>query len=122
MRRTGTVLHPAALLLTALLLWPCLTHAELQGDPAATAGPAESRAEPADTVRVGVLYLSNRSRDGNGSVANGYNGDRGKPHFGRCEVEFTPIPIINQVASRLPFYLRSESNLVSRAEQADPLA
>jgi esterase/lipase superfamily enzyme len=68
------------------------------------------------------LYLTNRSREARGPVANGYNGDRGEPHFGRCEVEFTPIPIINQVASRLPFYLQSESNVVSRAEQADPLA
>jgi esterase/lipase superfamily enzyme len=73
-----------------------------------------------DTVRVGVLYLTNRSRDERGSTAGNYNGDRGEAHFGRCEVEFTPIPVINQVASRLPFYLQSESNVVSIAEQADP--
>jgi esterase/lipase superfamily enzyme len=53
-------------------------------------------------------------------VADTYSGDRGEAHFGRCEVEFTPIPIINQVASKMPFYLKSETSLVSLAEQADP--
>ncbi len=43
----------------------------------------------------------------------------GKPHFGRCEVEFTPIPIINQVAPKCPFYIKRETNRVSADRPKD---
>jgi esterase/lipase superfamily enzyme len=49
-----------------------------------------------------------------------YSGERGEPHFGRCQVEFTPIPIINQLALRMPFYVQRETNLVSLAEPVEP--
>jgi esterase/lipase superfamily enzyme len=120
MRRTLAVLFQSVFLLTVSVLQPCPAYAEQAAAPAATSAPAEPAAGRLDTVRVGVLYLTNRSRDERGSTAGNYNGDRGEAHFGRCEVEFTPIPVINQVASRLPFYLQSESNVVSIAEQADP--
>ena len=53
-------------------------------------------------------------------MAETYNGDRGEAHFGRCEVKFSPIPIVNHVASKIPFYVQSETSAVSLAEQDDP--
>ncbi|MGD8644870.1 MAG: alpha/beta hydrolase, partial [Chromatiales bacterium] len=46
-----------------------------------------------------------------------YGGERGEAHFGRCEVEFTPIPIINDVAPRMSFYVQSETQEVVLAER-----
>jgi esterase/lipase superfamily enzyme len=119
MRRIRAVRPHAAFLLTVIFLWPCLSNAEQPVAPAATSAPAEPVAGRGDTVKASVFYLTNRKRYAGKPVADTYSGDRGEPHFGRCEVEFTPIPIINQVASRLPFYLQSETNVVSLAEQND---
>ncbi len=110
MRRIRTVRPHAAFLLTAIFFWPCLSNAEQPVDPADVQG---------DTVKTSIFYLTNRKRHEGKPVADTYSGDRGELHFGRCEVEFTPIPIINQFASRLPFYLQSETNVVSLAEQTD---
>ncbi len=74
----------------------------------------------APPVKVGVFYLTNRRHLEDKPVAETYNGERGVPRFGRCEVEFTPIPLINHVAPKIPFYIQSETNVVSLAGQADP--
>ncbi len=112
-------LLPAACLLTVMLFWSCIASAA-PNNSVATAAPAEPAERGEATVKVSVFYLTNRRRYEGKPVADTYSGDRGEPHFGRCEVEFTPIPIINQVASKIPFYLKSETNFVSLAEQADP--
>jgi esterase/lipase superfamily enzyme len=85
----------------------------------ATTAPAEAASRGETAVKVSVFYLTNRKRYQGKPVADTYSGERGDAHFGRCEVEFTPIPIINQVAAKMPFYLKSETNLVSLAEKAD---
>ena len=117
MCRIRTVLHQPALLLTVILLWPCLASGETPAAPVVTAATAEREEVP---VKVSVFYLTNRSRHADKLVADTYSGDRGDPHFGRCEVEFSPIPIVNHVASKMPFYLQDETTVVSLAEQADP--
>ena len=72
------------------------------------------------TERVTVFYLTNRKFHANKPVAESYNGERGEVHFGRCEVEFTPIPLINHVAPKIPFYIQSETRAISLTEQTDP--
>jgi esterase/lipase superfamily enzyme len=109
----------SAFLLAILFLWPCLSSGEQPDAPVVKTTPAEPAARGAATVKVSVFYLTNRKHDEDKPVADTYNGDRGEPHFGRCVVEFTPIPIINDVAPKLPFYLPSETNVVSLAEQTD---
>jgi esterase/lipase superfamily enzyme len=109
----------AACLLSEMLFWSCIASAA-SNDSVATAALVEPVERGEASVRVGVFYLTNRRYYDGKPVADSYGGERGEPHFGRCEVEFTPIPIINQVASKIPFYLKSETNSVSLAEQADP--
>jgi esterase/lipase superfamily enzyme len=72
--------------------------------------------------RVPVFYLTNRKYHANKPVVDSYNGERGDVHFGRCEVEFTPIPFINHVAPKIPFYIQSETRAISLTEQTNPPA
>ena len=114
-----TVRHHSAFLLTVILLWSCIASGAKPDDAVATTIPPETDGGGEATVKVSVFYLTNRRRYAGKPVADTYSGDRGEAHFGRCEVEFTPIPILNQVAAKMPFYLKSETNLVSLAEKAD---
>jgi len=120
MGRIRTPRRHSTLLLAVILLWSCIASGEKLDEPVATTTPAEAGGREEASVKVSVFYLTNRKRHQGKPVADTYSGERGEAHFGRCEVEFTPIPIINQVASRMPFYLKSETNLVSLVEQADP--
>ena len=85
---------------------------------ATTAPPAPAKVDQA-SLKVTVFYLTNRKRYEDKPVDDTYSGERGKAHFGRCEVEFKPIPIINQFATKMPFYIKSETNKVSLVEQVD---
>jgi esterase/lipase superfamily enzyme len=108
------------LLLTAIFfIWPLLASGEQPPDSASVSAPSPAAERGKAPVRVKVFYVTNRRHHEGKPVAETYSGERGEAHFGRCEVEFTPIPIINQVAPRVPFYLKSETNLVALAEQAD---
>jgi esterase/lipase superfamily enzyme len=120
MCRTCTVWHQSASLLAVFLFWSCIASAEILDAPVATNAPAAPAQSGEATARVNLFYLTNRRRYEGKAVADAYSGERGEPHFGHCEVEFTPIPLINQIASKLPFYLQSETNVVSLAEQTDP--
>ena len=85
-----------------------------------TTAPGEPAERGEAKVEVSVFYLTNRRRYEGKPAADTYSGDRGEPHFGRCEVKFTPIPIINQIASKIPFYLKDETNEISLAEKVEP--
>ena len=89
----------------------------IPGPADVTVGP-DARGD--GTERVTVFYLTNRKFHANKPVAESYNGERGEVHFGRCEVEFTPIPLINHVAPKIPFYIQSETRAISLTEQTDP--
>jgi esterase/lipase superfamily enzyme len=119
MGRIRRVRHHSAFLLTVILLCSCIASGAKPDEPVATTAPVEAASRGENAIKVSVFYLTNRRRYEGKPVADTYSGDRGEAHFGRCEVEFTPIPLINQVASKMPFYLKSETNLVSLAEQAD---
>jgi esterase/lipase superfamily enzyme len=104
---TPTRPHRSALLSAAIL--PFL----LLGSGAATAQPPSGgeRPEAGDVggtgPRVGVPYVTNRRM---GEQA--YGGERGPPGFGRCEVVFKPIPVINKIAPRVPFHVADETREV----------
>lgn len=87
--------------------------------PEAIAATVPTESVAGEQAAVSVFYLTTRRRHEGKPAADTYSGERGKPHFGRCEVEFSPIPIVNHVAPKLPFYLKSESSVVSVAQQTD---
>jgi len=68
---------------------------------------------------VTTFYVTNRGRRENTSGEVLYNGDRGEPHYGRCLVEFSPIPLASDLASIAPFYLPRETNRIYILEEAD---
>jgi esterase/lipase superfamily enzyme len=76
-------------------------------------------AESGEVVKVGVFYATNRRPEAGGAGELGYGGDRGSPSFGRCEVEFTPVPFLDQVLPEIPFYLPSETHEVRLTGKAD---
>ena len=110
--RHGVAACLPTLILLCCWVWSAAAVAEARSDKALGRG--------AGAVKVNVFYMTNRQRHPDKPAADTYSGDRGQAHFGRCEVEFTPIPLINQVADKMPFYVKSETNLVSLAEPADP--
>jgi esterase/lipase superfamily enzyme len=93
-------MNPATCLIAALLLLPA-AHADDH-----SASPASPSFEKA---RVGIFYATNRERLGGGSAESRYGGRRGEPAYGRCEVQFNPIPIVNRMAPKVPFHLPSET-------------
>jgi len=113
-----TVWHPSAYLLAVLVFWSSIASAA-SVDSATSTAPAGPQARGESPVKVSVFYLTNRRHYEGKPVADTYSGERGEAHFGRCEVEFTPIPIINHVATKMPFYVKSETNVVTLAERAE---
>lgn len=108
------------LLFAALLQQPVTWSADGAGDPVADAQVPDA-VETGEAV-VSIFYATNRRRHDDEPAADAYGGERGEPHFGRCEVEFTPIPIMDAVARKVPFYVPSETNQIRVAEQSDPRA
>lgn len=125
MRTVGRI---SVRLLAATMFWFCVATALLLSpvakaaadDSVATKATAESPGQGEAADKVSVFYLTNRQRQERKPVDETYSGDRGAPHFGRCEVEFTPIPIINELAPMMSFYVKSETKVVSLAERTEP--
>jgi esterase/lipase superfamily enzyme len=49
-----------------------------------------------------------------------FGGEQGSPSFGICEAEFKPIPILDDVAPKVPFYVPSETTTMRIDVQEDP--
>lgn len=73
-----------------------------------------------ESVTVEVFYATNRLREADEPSADSYGGERGVPQYGRCRVDFAPIPGLNLVSGKLPFYVPSETSDVGLAIQTDP--
>ncbi len=101
------------LIVTLLLLSPLGGNA---AKPAGGSTPAESNKEKVD---VSIWFATNRKRNAAESAADAYTGERGKPHFGRCTVEFKPIPLMNHVAPEVSFHVPTEKREVTIASQTD---
>ena len=91
----------------ALLLMPCLAEAQ--------------EADAPDSTTTTVFFATNRERvavDEPQVVQ--FGGQRGSPHFGTCEAEFQPIPILEDVAAKVPFYVPKETAELRIDEEEDP--
>ena len=88
-------------MLSAGVAPPSVAAGEEAENPVAD-GPAAGGDEV--QVNTSVFYATNRGRDGGEASTGIFSGERGEPSFGRCRVEFTRIPIINQLGSMVPFY------------------
>ena len=104
------------IVLSAGVAPPSVAAGEEADNPVAD-GPAVGGDEA--QVTTSVFYVTNRGRDGREASTDIFSGERGEPSFGRCRVEFTPIPIINQLGSMVPFYVPIETNQISIVEQTD---
>lgn len=104
----------AALIICVLsVLFAGFTHSGesfVSGDLAAGGGPDGS------SIDVSVFFVTNRGREPGDPTSVVYSGERGERRVGRCDVRFKPIPLINQLAAKMPFYLPSETNDVRVAE------
>ena len=119
MRRARTTRVFPAGILAAIIFWTFAATAAAN-DSATKSAPADVSGDGEGVATVSVFYLTNRQRQEGKPAAEIYNGDRGAPHFGRCEVEFTPIPIVDEVAPRMPFYVKSETKEVLLADKVEP--
>ena len=74
------------------------------------AGVAGARQQEGESSQVRVHFVSNRdlTHPGSGQVELG--GGRGMPRWGRCEVAFKPIPMVSDLAPKIPFYVQTETN------------
>lgn len=81
-------------------------------DAAADAQKTLAVGENETGIAVSVPYLTNRRPNARGSGQTAYGGERGPADVGRCEVVFNPIPVIHQIAPRVPFYLADETREV----------
>jgi len=97
------------------LVWTLTLSPSARGD-----GPNGTGRRGTEPVSVEVFYATNRARAVNGLLADDYGGARGVPQFGRCRVDFTPIPGMNRVTDKLSFYLPNETNDVGAVIQDDP--
>lgn len=84
--------------------------------------PSVSTEREAAPLSVGVRYLTNRTLDGEGANGPVYGAGRGTPRQGRCEVQFTPIPVVADLAPSLPFYLPSATKRIHISAEPDPAA
>ena len=77
--------------------------------------------EVADTATASIFFVTNRAQkevDDPGLVR--FGGQRGSPSLGTCEAEFKPIPILGDVASKVPFYVPSETSKMRIGIEENP--
>lgn len=79
---------------------------------------AEAGRGGAGPTRVSVYYATNRAKLNSRSAADIYSGNRGEPRFGQCIVRFDPVPMMDRVAEKLPFYVPTDTHEVESVEQA----
>ena len=111
--RTGTGL--------AMALW-VLAGLGPAGAAVADVRGAETAGRSEAGILVDVPYVTNRLAEMPGPGQRGFGGERGPAGLGRCQVVFSPIPVIDRIAPRLPFYLADETREVSIAPRTDVTA
>ncbi|MGB5549728.1 MAG: alpha/beta fold hydrolase [Thermoanaerobaculia bacterium] len=88
--------------------------------------PFAAEAQETDTLdssSARIFFATNRDRvEIEDPQVVRFGGQRGSPSFGTCEIEFKPIPILGDVASRVPFYVPSETSEMRIEAQESPQA
>ena len=78
-------------------------------------------ADAADNTSARIFFATNRDRvEIEDSQVVRFGGQRGSPSFGTCEIEFKPIPLLGDVAAKVPFYVPSETSEMRIEAQEDP--
>jgi esterase/lipase superfamily enzyme len=76
--------------------------------------------EITETATASIFFATNRAQeevDDPNLIR--FGGQLGDPRFGTCEAEFKPIPILGDVASKVPFYVPSETSKMRIEDQED---
>ena len=89
------------------------------GAPAADAQKEVAVGGSEPGITVSVPYVTNRRLETHRAAQTAYGGERGPTSLGRCGVVFTPIPLINQIAPQVPFYVADETRQVRIEPQTD---
>jgi esterase/lipase superfamily enzyme len=89
------------------------------GAAAADVRGAETAGRSDAGIPVDVPYVTNRLAGTTGAGQGVPGGERGPVSLGRCQVVFNPIPVIDRIAPRLPFYLADETRDLSIARRTD---
>jgi len=92
--------------------------------PAEAASPTPEDATASGTALTRVFFVSNRNRIPTAAEQDPeepeYFGDRrGELRYGVCAVRFKPIPGLQDLADRLPFYIPNNSKEVSQVQALD---
>ena len=83
------------------------------------AGVPQTVARIEGNVLARVFFATNRAILPDREGADRMGPDRGEPLFGRCGAEFTPIPMVGELASRIPFHVPSESRDIAFLHRLD---
>ena len=81
---------------------------------------AEEEVTP-ESATARIFFATNRAQEeaeDSGPVR--FGGQRNSPSFGTCEAEFRPIPILGDVAPKVPFYVPSETSKMRIEVEEDP--
>ena len=85
-----------------------------QADAENAAVAAQDASEKPSTATV--FFLSNRESQLDEDGDRSFSGDRGQAAYGRCTFEFSPIPLVSDAPSDLPFYLKRETSVLTTTE------
>ena len=61
----------------------------------------------AEPIRRSVPFITLRNKTGGSSASDYFGGERGEIHTGYCDITWTPIPLLEPIADRMPFYIPS---------------
>lgn len=116
MRRVRPIRHYSVILLTTILTCSAVSSAEKSAIRVATGVSTAAAKGDEASPKVTVFYLTNRRRYEDKEIDDTYSGERGKTHFGRCEVEWVQIlssPLsFSRVDSELELPIRSSKTPV----------
>lgn len=75
--------------------------------PAQDQPPTAVETTSADPIRRSVPFITLRNKTGGSSPGDYFGGERGVIHSGYCDITWTPIPLLEPIADRMPFYIPS---------------
>ena len=98
---TGLVAAAACLLLVAC------SPGDDEQLPAEESPAIEVETASGDVIRRSVPFITLRNKTGSPAASDYFGGERNSVHSGYCDVTWTPIPLLEPIASRMPFYIPS---------------